>query len=71
MFTESGMTEFVLSHVINMGDWNGSNRFANEVNVLSFDILYNHDTFFSQEMERKFVGRVFQDTFLDQKDVSS
>ena len=48
-----------------------SNSFANEINIISFDILDNHDVFFGQEMESKLVNGVSQDRFLDKENIAT
>jgi len=57
--------------MVDMSNRNCTNRFANKVNLVSLNILDNHDSLFGQEVERKLVGSIFQDTFLDEKHISS
>lgn len=54
-----------------MSNWNSIDRSTNEVDLISFNILHNHDSFFSQEMKRKLIGGILENTFLNKKNICS
>jgi len=44
---------------------------ADEFDFISFDVLDNHDTLLGQEVERKVVGSISEDRFLDEEDIGA
>ena len=54
-----------------MGDWHGTDRLADEPDVLSLDVLHDHDLLLGEEMEGELVDGVAQNGLLDEDDVSA
>lgn len=48
---ESSSSEFILSELVNVSDGSSVNSSANEINILSVDVLNNHNSLLGEEME--------------------
>ena len=57
--------------MIDVSNRDTANAFANELYIISLDILNDHDSLFGEEVKGKFVGCVLQDAFLNQQDIST
>lgn len=55
------MAEFVGGHVVDVGDGDGTDCLADELDVLVLDVLDHHDALLGQEMQRQLVRGVLQD----------
>ena len=65
MFAESGCSEFFRAHVVNMSNRDGVDGAADEIDLVAFDILNDHDSFLSQKVKRQLIGGILEDTLLD------
>lgn len=63
-------TQLVLGERVDVGDWFTAGGLANELDLVSLDILDGQDVELCEEMEGKVVDGVSEDGFLDEDDVT-
>lgn len=57
--------------MINVSYWDSVDGSRNEINLISVNILNDHNVFLGKEMESQFVYGISQDGFLDQKNIAT
>lgn len=55
--------------MVDVGDGDCPDGLADEVDVVSFDVLDDHDALLGKEVQGEFVGGVLEDALLNQEDV--
>jgi hypothetical protein len=71
LLDKSSGSELIRGELVDMWGWNGVDGLADEVDIISLDILDDHDVFLGQEMESQIVNSVSEDGLLDQKDIAA
>lgn len=71
LFNEVGLSEFLGLELVNMSDWGSTDSFRDEVNVITVDVLNNHDLFLGKEMECQVTDGFSEDALLEEKNVGS
>ena len=71
LFNESGVSELFLSELINVSNGGGVNGSGDEINIVSVDILDDHNSLFGEEMEGQIGNGVSEDGFLEEEYVDS
>ena len=69
--TDVGASKLFLGKLVWVGNWGGIDGFADEVNLVTVDILDNHDLFLGQEMESQVGDGFAENTLLEKKNVGS
>ena len=71
LFNKVGLSEFLGLELVNMSDWGSTDSFRDEVNVITVDVLNNHDLFLGEEMECQVADGFSEDALLKEKNVGS
>jgi len=71
LLNKFGSSELILGELINMGDGDSVDSLADEVNIVTLDVLDDHNALLGEEMEGKFVDGVSKDRLLDHEDIAS
>jgi len=67
---EVGGAEFVFGEGVDVGDGFAAGGFADEFDLVAFDVLDGEDVEFGEEVEGEVVDGVAEDGFLDEEDVA-
>ena len=71
LLNKTGSSELFSGKLVDVSNWSGACSLANKVNIVSLDILDDHNLLLGQEMESQFVNSVSQDALLDEEDVDT
>lgn len=68
---EVSSSKLLLGEVVDVSDWGTLDSLGDEVNVVSLNILDNHNLLLGQEMEGQVVDGVSEDRFLDKQNIAT
>lgn len=71
LFDETGMSELIGVELVNMSNWGAIDGLADEIDVISIDILDNHNLLLGEEMKSKVTDGLSKDTLLEEKNVGA
>jgi len=71
LFNESGSSELILSELVNVSNGGSVNSSADEIDVVSVDVLDDHNALLGKEMEGQIGNGVSEDGFLEEEHVDS